>query len=476
MQSHSVPTHKAPPVQQSKSSEPSPGLTRNPDSPSGAFGVAPVQAQMAPTSVVQRKPSTEVPDLDEAVVEKINKALAEGKKATALSIMLDALAKKDPVKYDKTKLVGGKMHITYGNAETSRGPKFKAWLEDMLKKGPAEIKKGDAEMQKYLNTLTPPADKQDFKVEIGDGFFNNASHLYSTVRHEFMHVDQMRAKPMEVIVSSEWPSGFTKPSHKSELNAREFEAYSWEADSLANTGLGGNPDDTWNLFKQLASHGPKRSNADDIKKWNARLDNLFQLTFGKYLATAEALLKGVAAKPLNEADHKKVDDAYQRMERLWRYPEYRTKFETKFKTRYEAVEKYIKDKEAEKNAAAFMGKLKAAEKKMKGASSDWDGYNIWRPIYDDWIALPASAQKKFEAEVKKILPGMWVKGFDLLEKDLVAMWKVDKNDRNIINEWNGMSRMISRGKKSFVDDATWKARKAKLDEWDKKIEDNRRKK
>ena len=434
--------------------------------------MAPLQAKAAGPAVVQRKPSTEVPDLDESVVKAVNEALGKGDHEKAMSLILDALEKKDPKKYDKTKLVGNKLHKKRGNALTRRGPKFKAWLKKMLDAGGAEIKKGEKEMQKYLDGLTPPEDSHDFRVEIGSSFFNNASHLYSTIMHEFIHVDQARANPMKAISSADWPEGYDKPSHSTEIGQREFEAYTWEEQNLAGTGLGEHPDDVWNLFKQLADHGPLTSDTEGGKRWRKSLANLFDTAFSKYLSRSEALIKTHATTPLGKSDMDKVKDNYRHMESLWRYTRYRTMFSDKFKTRYEAVEKFVKNQESEAAAKTIIAEMKAAQKKMAGGSS-WDGYNAWINVYDKWMEISEAKRKELEPEAKKILPVMWAAAFDMLVADIEKRWKADKDDRNIVHKWNGMSRMITRADDSLVDAETKKVRKAKLDEWDKKIEDHR---
>lgn len=445
-------------------------LSRSTASPSGAYGIAPVQAQMAPQSVIQTKPSTEVPDLDESVVNAINAALGSGDKAKALSLLLEALAAKDPVKYDKAKLVGGKLHTTSGSSLTQRGPKFQAWLEEMLKKGPANIKTGDKAMQAYLDSLTPPADKVDIKVSIGNGFFNNVSHLYSTVMHEFIHVDQLRANPMKAIMTSEWPAGFDKPSHGTEIGLREFEAYSWEEANLAQTGMDKHPDEMWNLFEQLRSHGPLSSDAAASAKWKASLENLFKLSFGLYLSAAEALMKQAAAKPLDKTQEAQLEQQYLQMKDLWGFEHQFPATSALFKARYEVVAKYFKDKADQKAAADFPAALKKAETAIQAASSDYDAYNVWNPLFQKWKALPAAAQQQHLAATKKLLPAIWEKSFDMLEKKLAAIFKADKMDRNVVPIWNTLSELVYEAQDSLVEDAALKPRKTLLADWKTKIQ------
>ena len=90
-----------------------PTLARQPGSPSGLFGHG--QGQMQST-VSQFKPSKEVPDLDEAVVEKINAFLKAKKLQEAIDEVFKALTAKDAVKYAPSAFQGKKLHLTYSSS------------------------------------------------------------------------------------------------------------------------------------------------------------------------------------------------------------------------------------------------------------------------------------------------------------------------------------------------------------------------
>lgn len=432
-------------------------LTRQPGSPSASFA-GPAQLQAAPgqNAPMQLTPSKEVPDLDEAVVEKVNKFLAAGKKQEAINTIMAALAIKDPAKFNLGALDGGKVHFTYSaSAHAALGPKAKKWLSGMLAKGPKEIKTDEGEMRKYLDTLAMPADQLDFHVEISDNFCNNAANLYSSIRHEFVHVEQKRRDPFKYLSTSEIGSGYANPSTKYQHGMNEFEAYGWEEANMASTGLDQRPNDVWNVYSQLADHGPSRtSDPDNNKKWKGQLANLWKTAFTGLLTRAEAAIVQAKAGKLDATGQQQLDKDHYKLKDLWGYRDNHKLTFPPFEARYKAVNLYYEGKE-------FAALLKKSEAEIKTAKPGYDGFNIWRPLHNKWINLDAATKKAYLAEYTRIMPAIWAKTFDLFVSKIETLFAEDpKAWKRAIDDyiWR-CDNMFLNTKTSMVSDETVAAKK-----------------
>lgn len=443
-------------------------LARNPNSPSGQFGMPPVQMQAAP-AVVQRKPSDEVPDLDEEVVKKINAALKTGDHQKALDLILNALVAKDPATFNKDFLVGKKLHTKGGGDSLAEiGPKMQTWLAGELKKGPEKIKKDEDACQKYLATLSVPKDMPDIKISIARARFKSAPVLYSVIRHEFIHFQQIRKNPLEYIPSGEWPAGYANPSKNTKGAIREVEAYLWEAENLKLTGAAADPQFVWNKFEMLNSKMSESTVTDAKpykKRWKAALANLFKVSLGGFISQAEALIKKAGEAEMGDAALKELKAAFVYCEDLWGY---RANFSAEAKLlekRYKALEKYIEAAKASKAAAQFPAALAKAAKDFKGASSDYDGYNIWKPLLSEWKKLDAKSQTKLEKEYANVMVPIWKGAFKMLDDIMIKLHAKNKKDRNLVDLANAMNRMLQGAADSKIDAKTKAANQAILDKW-----------
>lgn len=426
---------------------------------------APLQRQTAPgqNAPLQLKPSTEVPDLDEAVVTKVNAFLKAGKSQEAINEIMKALAAKDPAKFDLTALDGGKVHHTYSSsAHAALGPKAKAWLQAALKKGPPKIKTDKAEMRKYLDSLTLPKDQMDFHVEISENFCNNAANLYSSIRHEFVHVAQKKANPFKYLSTSEIGSGWANPSTDYQHGMNEFEAYGWEADNLTQTGLDQRPGDVWNVYKQLAKHGPSStSDPKNNKLWKQKLEKLWNTAFSSLLTRAEGAIVKAKAGTLDATGQKQLDDDHYQLKDLWGYRHHYPTSAGKLKARYEAVNGYYAGKK-------FVESMKKAEKDIKSVTSPLGGYNIWDNLSDEWRNLGGTLQKAHKAEYSRIMPIIWTKAFDLIIAEVDKLYKADPKDSRIPRYLSRTWQILAYATDSMVD-AKLKAAKQKIhDDWKKK--------
>ncbi len=442
-------------------------LTREPGSPSASFGTAqltaaPLQRQAAPpqNAALQLTPSKEVPDLEEDVVTKVNAFLQAGKKQEAIDEIMKALAAKDPAQFDLSVLDGGKVHHTYSSsAHAALGPKAKAWLQTMLTKGPEKIKTDKAEMRKYLDTLALPKDQMDFHVEISDNFCNNAANLYSSIRHEFVHVGQKRANPFKYLSTSEIGRGWANPSLDYDHDFNEFEAYGWEADNLTQTGMDQRPSDAWNVYIQLAKHGPDRtSDPDNNKLWKQKLEKLWTTAFTGLLVRAEGGITKQKAGTLDATGEKQLDDDHYQLKKLWGFGHNYPTSSEKVEARYKAVNSYYEGKE-------FVKLMKESETKILAAKKGYDGFNVWRPLHNEWINLSADLQQAHQAEYTRIMPGIWTKTFDLFVLQAEKLHKEDPVSwKSAIEDYVWRSgNMLLNTKTSMVDDKVKEAKQKELD-------------
>ena len=450
-------------------------LTRQPGSPSSMFaGGEPMQLQAAPgekqnaapgNAPMQLTPSKEVPDLDETVVNKVNAFLKAGKKQEAINEIMKALVAKDPALFDLSKLDGGKVHHTYAaSAHAAYGPKTKTWLQGMLAKGPADIKTDKKAMRKYLDTLTIPAKELQFHVEISDNFCNNSANLYSSIRHEFVHVKQKIDSPFKYLSTSEIGTGWANPSTDYQQGFNEFEAYGWEADNLKGTGLDQRPNDVWNVYKQLAKNGPSSTDKVNHKKWEDRLDKLWETAFTGLLTRAEAAVVLAKKGTLDASGQKQLDDDHYQLKDLWGYKSYRTAIAAKYKARFEAINSYYEGKE-------FAAKMKEAETKIKSAKKGYDAYNVWSPLFKKWINLSPAVQATHKAEYTRIMPGIWTAAFDMILATAEKLHKEDaKGWKRAVDDylWEA-GNMLLNTDKSMVDAKVKAAKQKELDAMKKKL-------
>lgn len=392
-------------------------------------------------------PSTEVPDLDEATVKAIKKAIAANDKAKALSILLKALNAKDPAFYDISILEDQKLFTKYGStSNTAQGKNFKKWLPTALSKAPKDAKNNDGKMRTYLNTLKVPNGSLDVRVNISEKAFSSVSNLYSTVRHEYIHVNQIKAAPLLYISSSVWPRGYSNPSEKTELNKREIEAYLWEADNIKNTGLINDPQAIWNIRTQLSDEGllGAKNIASYSARWEKALKDLWTLSATGYIQQGEATIKAAGTNPLNATQVNKLEEVKRYLDDLWAYTKVNAKDRTALKPRYQAI-----------SDALFPSILAIAKKDMGSARSGYDGYNVWNPLIKAWRGLSSGAKTKNETAYKAVMLPLFSKAFSQME---TLFWKEQKanQDTNSYGLGNSMYKMIQRAGDCFITGATLK--------------------
>jgi len=195
-------------------------------------GAAAIVAEEAKKAVSAKK-STEVPDLTIGTVTKVKAKITAGKKQDAIDLILaEVKASKMPnldkcegktVKYDSSISGEGLCTCTY-NPTTNKVTKI--------------------------------------VVKVGDKAFSSAAWLYSSMMHEYQHVNQYLADPK-------------KAAGNDALT--EFEAYSWEIHHASETGVTKQTNKMKDLGKRMKSQGWDKMTEDEKKANKATYDKSIKI-------------------------------------------------------------------------------------------------------------------------------------------------------------------------------------------------------
>ena len=172
-----------------------------------------VSVSTAPILAAAPKPSAKVPDLDEDVVKAAEKAISSKDFQVAINILLKEAASINRVD-------------------------LRMLDQQTMKFDPQLSQEGKTDDP----VLDPTGNPIPSKVTIGPPAFKNVSWLYSTLLHEFVHVQQ--SQPIKAHMPVTVKGGAGDPSS---TNAKEVEAYAFEITNAAATGLKAMP----NLISEL---------------------------------------------------------------------------------------------------------------------------------------------------------------------------------------------------------------------------------
>ena len=416
--------------------------------------------------VIQRAPSTEVPDLDQKVVDEVKTALKGDNKEGALQGILNALVSIDPTKFDKSLLHENKLHTKAGSSsDTAQGPAFTAWLAGELAKGSADLKTDKTKVGAFLSKLTVPKDKLDIKVRIAEEAFENVPRLYNTIRHEWVHVEQFKAKPLEYISTSEFPSEYANPSESDVLQAREIEAYLWEAEHMDQTGIKNLPYDVWNTWNNLRrkwSGTSVRREKPFKARFGAAFKNTWEVAFEGYLKKAEKIISGAGSSGISEEELKQLEETNGYLTDMWGYRDNHNIAWSGFKDRYFAV----KGTSLTKALADIEAKLKSGS-----ITKGIDGLNLWEPTLKEWINLDASIQAAHKKRFSEIMPKLFDSTFVLFEKEFTEDYS--RGDKSYLeSKLEFMGNMLLNSEKSMVkrsEHTNYKKRLDKMKEQYKKM-------
>jgi hypothetical protein len=369
--------------------------------------------------------SKEVPDLTVAEVTAI-KAVLKSDRAAALKLLGKALLRIDAQAFSQADLEGNKLHVS-GGSSTAQGAAFQGWLMNYLDKYAKDRNKRrskltKAEVKAAIARATVPVGKKDIRVRIGRGHFASVSLLYSTVRHEFIHVQQLRKDYLAHIPDSVMPSGVNSPSSGTTHQDRELEAYLWEMEHLSGTGLS-NPSEIHLLWESCSNAwlnaGPRAR-----KKFGARFKKAFRVVWGKAMdahLAAIASQHAVFLKTGSVPDEARLRTFKSDMGQMWIY---RNNHRIKWRP---YTKKYA---EAGKQLVAMLGSLfKPYLKAAKKALQETDPakvYAAWLALLNQWINLDRDVRRSYRRQFAATAPALWKRSFTLNEKTIIDRVKAGK--------------------------------------------------
>lgn len=418
-------------------------------------------------------PSAEVPDLTSGEVTAIKKVIASDQ-AEALRLLLKALQRIDVTRFSSKDLTDGKLHAGSGSS-TIQGPKFQAWLETILDGHAKKLSKkrselSEAEAKKAITATPVPAASKDITVTIGSGHLASVSLLYSTVRHEFVHVDQIRADFVGYVPSELMPSGVASPSDNQTKNNRELEAYQWEMEHLAGTGL----KETGELYLlwDKSSDAWQNASADAQRKvdpgYGKAFNNVWKLAMGGHIAAIDEQHQAFK-KTGKVSDDSLVLTQQQHLKTMWSY---RNNFgnqwsgsEPGYKAAIAQSEEMLGDGAAEE----FKKAIDKADAALKtGIADAWTAYSTWFDLLNLWIKLDATVSKTYEARFKVTAPTLWDKAFTLYEakiNDKLKLGEVDDADTLVFEK---IGTLLMHASRSNIKEADYAKRKQALEDAVKK--------
>jgi hypothetical protein len=367
-------------------------------------------------------PSREVPDLQHGEVVAIKAALANPPEAARL--MLKALQRIDAAQFAATDLTDSKLQ-TGGGTSTTQGPAFQAWLVTYLdgvaaKAGKDRSKLTQAEVKQAIHDAAPPADKKDIQVTMGKAHFASASLLYSSVRHEFVHVQQLRADYLTQIPTLVMPSDVHAPDAGSLGKDREVEAYLWEMEHLAGTGLN-DPSELKLLWKEC-SNAFLNASATANAKLGARFKAAFKDVWAKAMDGHIAAIAGHHAawkKSGTVADPAAVERLGDDMDMMWRN---KAEFDnpwTAHTARHATALGQVNELVAAINLDRFTKLLDVVDKELVAGYADSDdAFARWGKLTEAWNALDAAGKAAAQVRYDKTAPVLWEKTFDALEAEI----------------------------------------------------------
>lgn len=421
--------------------------------------------------------SAEVPDLQNGELAAIKKVIASDPDQ-ALKEVVKALQRIDAKQFVVDDLTGKELGTKGGPSTTKQGPAFEAWLDGYLagvlkdktkdadKDGAApkkDAKLTAAEVKVAVGSAAPPADKKDISCRISTAAFASASLLYSTVRHEFVHVGQIRARYLEYIPDSVMPNGASSPSDAKVGADREVEAYLWEMENLANTGLTdlGEVFLLWDQCKSAWQNSGPGSN-----KLQARFAAAFKAVWGKsmdgHLAAIDTAYKAFQ-KAGAVADAGKLQTQQDHLDTLWRF---RNNFGiawAPYVAKQAAAEKQLKEMNASIKADGFKKTLDSVDAKIKaGFADDQDALAALKDLVGKFDALEQATRDAVKDRFKATAPVLWEKTLALMEAEIRR--RIGEKEFAIVQEYidGDLKDLFGLAARCQVTAATFEPRRAAL--------------
>jgi len=417
---------------------------------------------------IQRLPL--VPDLTMAEESPIQTALDANNKRGALDALWTAMNGKDAAKYDTALLDGGKLYNKYGDSSlTAYADSFTDWLDEKLKDPatgmPAADRRDSGKVRSFMNTINVPRSVIKIRVELSNERFGHISNLYSTFRHEWIHVEQMVNAPLEYLSSNDFPAGVSNPSEGNVLAKREVEAYLWQAENLVQTGQINLPLRTWNLYQQINDFWGQTSwrrgdpdRAALFTRVQAAKNNCWQKGIEGFMTQAETA-KAAFSTPVTAGEKAAFKEAWKYVEDLWGYKSYRPAAIVRaLQARYDA----LAETEAGFDLEEFRTLITDTQAQLATVNDSGVAYNLLYALTNKWLNADGATRTALEATYKPVAQELWKKTFDILEKDAAE----NEGRRYGLKRWLG--NMLLTGRRgtatlSFIDAATVAAYQARYD-------------
>lgn len=411
--------------------------------------------------------STEVPDLQNGELAAIKKVITSDPDK-ALKELLKALQRIDATTFSVDDLTGKQLGTKGGPSVTKQGPVFQAWLDTYLDgvataKSKTKDKLTKAEVKQAISDAAPPADKKDISCSISTAAFSSASLLYSTVRHEFVHVAQIRASYLEYIPSSLMPQGVSSPSESKVGADREVEAYLWEMENLAGTGLTdlGEVFLLWDQCKTAWENSGPGSN-----KFKARFEAAFKAVWVKsmdgHLAAIDTAYQAFQ-KASSVADASNVQTLESNLDKLWRFRKNFGINWAPYAAKEAAAEKQLKEMNASIKADAFKKTLVEVDAKLKaGYADDQDALTALKDLTGQWDALEQATRDAVKDRFKATAPVLWEKTLTLMEAEIRR--RIGLKEFEVVQEYidGDLKNLFGLGAKCQVTTATFEPRRTAL--------------
>jgi len=415
-------------------------------------------------------PSPEVPDLQQGEVAAIQKVLASDRDE-ALRLLLKALQRINAADFSATDLTDNKLH-SGGPTRTKQGAAFEAWLATYLddvatKASKTTNKLTKTEVKKAIQDAKPPADKKDIKVTMGNGHFASVALLYSSVRHEFIHVQQLRKDYLTQISPSVMPAGLDPPASGSLGKDRELEAYLWEMEHLSNTGLKdpGELKLLWNECSNAFLNASATATATFGTRFKAAFKNVWKKAMdGHIAAIADHHKKFKASGAVSEPG--KVESLKDDMEMMWLN---KSQFENTWAAHtaaHTAALDQAKEMIAAIKAERFTRLIDAIDKEVTTGYTDSDeAFSRWEKLSSAWGELETATKAAMKTRYETTAPLLWEKTFDALETEIkrrISIGEAEIAQELMTNSVGDLFRKADKAVKTGAFDARRKALQSEI--------------
>ncbi|HEX8110394.1 MAG TPA: hypothetical protein VF516_21830, partial [Kofleriaceae bacterium] len=343
----------------------------------------------------------------------------------ALALLLTALQGLNATLFKSDDLSNNQLEAATGRGPsiTRQGRDFRTWLASELDrvagdKGKAKEDLSPKEVKDVWQNAKPP--RKDIQVRIGLGFFTSVPLLYSTVRHEFIHVEQLRNNYLGILLDQVLPPRVKVPDIGGKVADFEIDPYLWEMEHLANTGL----KDPADLNSLLVSGDEKLGEASKtVQSANrGRFETAYQAVWKKSMdetiagITDEHTKFTTDGKVGNAARVSKLDES---LGLLWKNKDKHKNKPDGYAAGHKTATAQIAELVAASKAEAFGKLLDTIDTEVaSGYRRGLTAYERWQEVTAAWNGLAPKAKAAIKARYDTAAPALWTKVFEVLEAEI----------------------------------------------------------